>query len=787
MNAATSKVYVALSMADLNPKKSGDGYTAKCPAHEDRVASLSFTDGDKDNVVMKCFAGCSVDAIIGALGMDLSDLFDPSTKKKKKTKSHVVDKYVYTDENGEVLSRVVRMSDKSFPCYRYENGEWFAGMKDTRCVLYKLPELIEAVAAGRLVFLVEGEKDVHTLNANDLTATTAPGGASRWKKEYSSFFAGADVAIIPDNDPAGVEYGRSAANSLIGVARRIRVIVLPGVKQKGDVTDWLNMGKSVEELMALVEEAPEWTGITTPDDAVNTQAQAQPKATAPLASDFGNAERFVARFKTDIRYVFSWDDWVIWDGKRWRVDKTDEVIRRSKLVTRAMVAEANGDKELLRWALKSETTAKVASMLSFAKAEEGVGLLPDELDADQWAINVNNGTIDLKTGTLMPHARESLCSKLAPVTYDPQALCPKWDAFLLDIMGKDAEMVSFLQRAIGYSLTAATHEQCIFVLHGLGSNGKTTLLEVLRKMLGEYAAQAEPKTFQEKKQETISNDLAGLKGARFVTASETEAGGRLAESLVKQMTGGEPLTVRFLHKEFFTYSPEFKMFLATNHKPVIRGADNAIWRRIKLIPFEVTFGDAGKVTADGRLKYKLFDELPGIMAWAVRGCLAWQEKGLAAPESVKKATGEYRREMDILGTFVAEECVTGDPTYKVSSEKLYQSYVNYCSRNSDETVPRRKFGMFLGERGPKNKQGSDGRIVWSGIRLKTDGEKRDAFLAAAKESRAEEQPEQRKGHSEFIGPECDSCGGRRYRKSSSDKDLCVGCWGNPPLFATPGM
>ena len=369
-------------------------------------------------------------------------------------------------------------------------------------------------------------------------------------------------------------------------------------------------------------------------------------------------------------------------------------------------------------ARKSESDSKRQAMISSAKSEQGVPIMPDDLDRDPWLLNVLNGTVDLQTGESKPHRRGDLISKLAPVMFDREAECPAWWQFLERIFTRDFDLILFLQKAVGYALTGITREQCLFFLYGLGANGKSTFLEVIQTMLGDYANQTTSETFMAKRQSgQISNDVADLRGARFVSAVEIEAGRRMAEVLVKQMTGGDKLKARFLYSEHFEFKPEFKIFLAANHKPVIRGTDWAIWRRIHLIPFTVQIP---KDEQDRELPEKLKAELPGILNWAIEGCINWQDKGLSTPLAVQEATQKYRDEMDILGDFVGECCIIASGA-SATAKELYSAYTQWAEDNGEKRpLPQRTFGMSLTERGFHRDRGTGGVIIWKGIGLKAE-------------------------------------------------------------------
>jgi putative DNA primase/helicase len=310
-------------------------------------------------------------------------------------------------------------------------------------------------------------------------------------------------------------------------------------------------------------------------------------------------------------------------------------------------------------------------------------------------LNCSNGTLDLRSGKFCDHRREDLCTKIVRVDYDSTAACPLFDGFLNRIMSNNVELVSFVRRAIGYSLTGSIKEQCFFIAYGSGQNGKTTFFEPVRKLLGDYAKTADSSLLLIKNGNSIRNDVARLAGARFVSTSETEAGRILAEALVKQLTGGDTITSRFLYREFFEFTSQFKVFLVTNHRPQVRGVDNAIWRRIRLIPFDVTIPDE---ELDKDLGEKLLGELPGILAWAVRGCLEWQEKGLGMPPEVSAATEAYRQESDLLGAFI-EDCCVQKPDNKIPVATLYYAYQQWCKHNAEELLEKNEFGLQLSERG----------------------------------------------------------------------------------------
>ena len=439
-------------------------------------------------------------------------------------------------------------------------------------------------------------------------------------------------------------------------------------------------------------------------------------------TDLGNARRLDHRHGRNLRYCWLWRKWLVWDGKRWVKDDTGEVYRLAKETVSSIYQEAaaapndEARKELGKHATRSEAGARIKEMVDLARSD--VPVMPDELDASPDLLNTESGTIDLRTGELREHRREDLITKIAPTTYRPDAAAPTWEAFLERVLpGEDLR--AFVQRAVGYSATGDTSEQCMFINHGGGANGKSTFQEALAAALGNYAMRAPTEMLLAKRSDGVPNDVARLKGARFVSASETEEGRRLAESRIKDLTGQDTITARFMKAEWFDFAPTHKLWLSTNHKPEIRGTDAAIWRRIRLVPWAVTIPPAEQ---DKKLPIALRHELAGILAWVVRGCLQWRRDGLQAPDEVRKATGEYRAEMDVLAGFLVE-CCELDTGHWEYAKDLYECYKRWCDENGERPEPQRKFGGRLGERGfQRDRGGSRGAGIWRGVRL-TEGEK----------------------------------------------------------------
>jgi putative DNA primase/helicase len=443
-------------------------------------------------------------------------------------------------------------------------------------------------------------------------------------------------------------------------------------------------------------------------------------------SDLGNARRLMAQHGQDLRFNHLSKEWYYWTGSRWSVDNCGEVVLRAKATVESIYAEAlesewesDRRKNLFKFALKSESAGRVAGMLNLVQSEPGMPVLPADFDADPWLFNVANGTINLKTGELRAHRREDMLTCLSPVPYEPEAECPVFEKFLYQIMGDNQGMVDFLWNSLGYALTGDCREQCFWMFWGSGNNGKGTLMDVIKKIFGTYWTNISTETIlaRDNPGNQIRSDVARLDGPRLVTAAEIDKGRRMSESLVKGLTGQDSITARFLYGKDFDFTPQFKLFVQTNNKPVIRDLTNAMWRRLKLVEFPMDF----RAHPDKELPEKLQAELPGILAGLVQGCLTWQNYGgLAEPPEVIEAVQEYRDQMDPLKEFLEAKCVMG-PEFTATAGDLYHAYKSWGEDNlkKQEILTKRAFGLTLGEKGYRNGKGTGGVRFWRGLGLRT--------------------------------------------------------------------
>lgn len=762
-------------------RKAGDGrnYTARCPAHDDRLASLSISEDREGKVLLNCFAGCGVEEVVAALGLSMADLFPRDSRDERPGGSDHPDRRPAQRITVDELAR-----DKGLPTeflkaigveqglggvkisYRLQDGtpaprqrwrralsakegsSWLKG--DGPPAPYGLWMLDKMRAVSDTLTLVEGESDSWTLWHYHIPALGIPGADMAKTLELAHVEPFARLLVFQEPDKGGETFvaGVTARLARIGYQGEVSIIRSASHKDPNELHKHLkaSAGSSSGPVgaSAFLDAWSRLVSEAEPLDLSHVEAEVK-HSTVVLAlpeaenlTDLGNARRLVRHHARDLRYCHPWDKWLIWDGRRWTPDTTGNIVRRAKDTVAALYREAaeiedlKERQRLVAHALRSESDSRLRAMIRLAESEPGIPVLPDDFDADPWSLNVQNGTLDLRTGELRPHSRDDLMTKVVAAEYREDASCPLWTAFLERIMGGNEALIAYLQRVVGYALTGDTREQCLFMLYGTGANGKSTFLETLRALFGDYGQQADFSTFLYSKDDRVRNDIARLMGRRFVAAIEADAGRYLAEVLVKQLTGSDTIAARFLFKELFEFHPTFKIFLAANHRPSIRGQDHAIWRRIRLIPFEVTIPAEER---DRDLLAKLRTELPGILAWAVHGCMEWQHRSLAEPSPVLRATDEYRQDMDVLAAFLDERCVAS-PGARGTSKALYDAYCAWCQDNAEDPVSARVFGLRLKDKGFRQGRTERSRH-WIGIGL--TGQYQQA--AVGDEARSLSEPE----------------------------------------------
>jgi putative DNA primase/helicase len=454
-------------------------------------------------------------------------------------------------------------------------------------------------------------------------------------------------------------------------------------------------------------------------DPADAEAAAQRVADARrdvIDTDLANAGRLARRHGPDLRYTAA-GGWLVWGGTHWLEDpkgvRVQALAKDTALAIFDEVKTASDRNELFRHAKRSQAKTAIDAMISLARSEPGVFVPLTSFDTDLMLFNVANGTIDLHTGKLRLHSRDDLITRISPIEFDPDADCEQWDAFLWRVLGQDDELYRYARRLVGYLMTGKTSEQVLHFLYGLGANGKSVFCEILEMLLGDYAIVVSPELVMMRRHSGIPNDIARLRGVRAAFLNETSQGSRFDEAKLKDLTGGDKLSGRFLHQEFFDFPPTHKLVIRGNHKPVISGTDDGIWRRLRLIPFIVTIPPDEQ---DHQLIDKLRAELPGILRWAVDGCLEWQREGLKPPALIVDAVREYREESDTLGRFIVEHCNTSSKLSQVKSGVLFKHYQQFAETAGERWIAHKDLPHEMRRRGFDYKRGKEGGLYF-GIEL----------------------------------------------------------------------
>jgi P4 family phage/plasmid primase-like protien len=472
------------------------------------------------------------------------------------------------------------------------------------------------------------------------------------------------------------------------------------------------LARSTEKMFQRVREA------NTPEPAENEIRTIAPiEALAADCNEMQLAEQLAIVFAdTAIR---SMGQWLVWDGSRFDAD--DRYITESRVVARstkfvrelrisAIDLEDDSARRVEPLLRRAATERGLMSLISLTEKNPLLQVSPRELDKDQMLLNVRNGIVDLHTGQLLPHDRKRRITKLAPVTYDPAATAPRWEQFISETMGGSAGLVNFMQRVVGYTLTGSVQEHVLFFLYGDGSNGKSTFCETMIALLGDYGMVGSNNLLDAHGQK-YRDEPVRLMGARFASFHELRSGMRLDESVIKKLVSGDHIVAKQLYKSEFIFSPTHKMFISGNSKPTIADRDTGIWRRMRLVPFTVRF-DEGQV--DKQLDKKLAAELPGILNWAIEGCLKWQKDGLQESAEVRKATQEYRNESDLIREFLEENYVKR-PGNRLSTQIVYDRYKQWAEDNGERVITKNALGKAIRCRADIHDVHSHGKPMWSGL------------------------------------------------------------------------
>jgi putative DNA primase/helicase len=628
--------------------------------------------------------------------------------RKGKKDAHIDDlgpataKWDYLDASGKLIAVVYRYDP---PGRKKEFRPWDARRRkmappDPR-PLYNQP----GMASAAQVVLVEGEKCAQALIEAGIVATTAMHGANApVEKTDWSPLAGKSVLVWPDRDKPGWEYATQAAQAILSAGAKSCHVLYPpeeapegwdaadAVTEAFDFAAFLTHAPRVQIYDVDVEEEP----AVGSDESV-------------WGTEDALALAFTRRYHRDWRYVSAWGRWMMWDGHRWRSEDTLAATDLIRSVCRHAAVRADNPKI----AAKLASSGTVGGVERLARADRRHAATTAEWDADPWLLNTPGGVVDLKTGRQRAHDRADRMTKITTAT--PGGDCPIWRQFLDEVTGGDVELQAYLQRMTGYALTGSTQEHALFFLYGTGANGKSVFVNTLATILGDYAANAPMDTFMETRTDRHPTDMAGLRGARFVSAIETEQGRRWAESKIKNLTGGDKISARFMRQDFFEFFPQFKLFVAGNHKPAIRNIDEAMKRRLHLIPFTITVPPERR---DKHLQQKLLAERDGILAWAVQGCLDWQRLGrLDPPQQVLEATEEYFEAEDALGRWLDERCVR-EANAKSLTAELFIDWKQWADAAGEFIGSQKRFADLLLTRGIEKWRNGVGLRGFRGVGLK---------------------------------------------------------------------
>lgn len=613
-------------------------------------------------------------------------------------------RYKYPD--GAAVLRFESPDDKTFlPIHRNRDG-FKIGDPPGKFPLYHRDEL----TAG-IVCVAEGEKACDALRSIGVNATTSAHGSKSAHKAEWLPLAGRDVVIWPDADDNGEVYARAVTEILHGLGCTVRIMRPDGLADGEDAHDWIEQRDAVEpdDLRAEIERMAGAAEVSTPDTR---------GAEYPL-TDYGNAQRFGDDRAGKLLYCHERGQWFAYTGKRWQPDNTGAVMRAAKWTVRNMhkrAAAMSDDakrRALTEFALRCESASRLKAVIELARDEIPVRV--SELDADPMLLNVNNGSIDLTSMRLRPHDPTDRITRICPVDHDPDAEAPTLGAFLARTFADDGQLIGYVRRLLGYCATGSAAEQILAVFHGEGANGKSTLLDAIGYVLGDYADTAAPDLLMQRHGDEHPCELADLSGKRLVFASESEKNRKLKVQTMKRLTGDSEIKARFMRQDYFSFARTFKIILATNSLPAIDEDTEAVWRRLRLIPFTVVIP---REERDPDLLDKLKAEGPGILRWLLDGCAQWHRDGLGEPQAVSDATGHYRAESDPVAAFVADCCIE-HPDNWCASSALRREYEKWCSEQGDRPIAGREFTDGLKRRGYTPARRHAGR-GWDGVGLRND-------------------------------------------------------------------
>ena len=699
-------------------KRFGDRAQARCPCHDDKQASLTITKGRR-SALLHCHAGCNFEDIIQSVGLKKQDLYFEERPPGSSWRAYVEGRehkrieavYNYVSSaNGEYTFTKIRMQDKRMIYGVLCNGRFTYGLggrhrKDLKSVYGDLKNLNKAIAENRPVFVPEGEKDVDTLTKRGYTALTY-GGSGDWQSEFATLFKDAEVYILADNDEPGRKVANTILSDLKGIAKSAKVIVpMPDVP-KADISDYFAAGHGNEDFEKLIQSAV--TDITT-GGAVPKGTQLVRKLVEldvankfPL-TDIGSATLFSAVFENKHRYNVTAKDWFYYDGQRWILDREGLRARKSaKELSKALSIYAvnclpdedeKHKEQYLKYALTWTYSRTRNAIIQDSRDLNFIS--NEELDADDYVLNLQNCVLVFHEDKVEKHEHSAdlLLSKIANAEYRPEARCERWEQFLDEVMQGDKDKIHYLQKLFGTCLTGDVRLEKMWFLFGSTTrNGKSTMIERIADVLGDYSKTIRPETLAIKNNpdsRTASPDVAKLAGTRLCVCSEIPKRMPLDVGLLKTLTGRDTIVARFLHQDEFQFVPKFKMICNTNFLPVV--SDNTIFKsdRVQVVSFDRHFEEAEQ---DKTLKDKLStkEALSGILNWMIEGWIAFCREGLEVPEAIKKSTTDYEASSDKLQNFI-NECLAEAEGKNISVKETYARYEKWCSENGYHVENKQNF------------------------------------------------------------------------------------------------
>lgn len=718
----------------LRPAGPG-AWKARCPFHGDSNPSLTvYADGH-----YYCFGcgatGDGLDFIMRHKQLDFSAALAEAAVSlgmapepdKAAGRGRLEATYLIREADGTLVAEHLRYcradGEKSFVWKR--NGKTgLGGIRQPDLPLYRLPELTQA-GLSEIVVVVEGEKACDALRGAGQVAVGTYGSRCIPSDERLQPLLERSVFLWPDSDEAGRDHMDRVGQRLLALSNQPYLVTWPEALEKGDAADYLTV-HSPDELRGLLQGAEPFVPRESPPPVTGNDAAREDTtdlSTPPRLSktvirkfamtDAGNAELFLRHWGERLRFDTVRESWFAWEGHRWREIGEDFLVPMALASVRARAAAASDETQAKKWAKSSESKARLTAMVGLARAFEPI-CSTVEWDSEPLLVGFPNGVMDLGTGRFRDGRCGDRITKSVVVPYDSGAGCPRWQQFLREMFAED-DLIEYVRRALGYSLTGEIREQVFFVLQGPGGNGKTVFLSTFGHALRDYACSASFQVFDYAARNEHPQCLARLESARFVTASEANENTRLNEARLKALAGSEPITARSMYRGDRTFPNTAKVWLAVNHLPLITDQTDGIWRKVRLLELHRQFVGS---RADPLLPEKLKSEAPGILRWAIEGARLWLQEGLPMPSSVLRATQQWRERLDPLAGFIATCCAV-DEEASATAQELYGEFVRYCADSNAESVTQATFGRRMGERFARRRVSVNRETVYQGIRLKS--------------------------------------------------------------------